>query len=163
MGCPHRCDHRAASLSTVRTGRPPPLEPKLSFHNLQALLQGRPSSQPSTTQHGGPFCRRPVHRDAIQVCQCRMGITRGRPYLRFVSASRWDCSPLQGDSFHRKKRPRPAPPAVTARLQRTFVVFVQPYIQWFVVASNQQGGALGCTILSQTGSLTPAVLTGLQY
>lgn len=89
--------------------------------------------------------------DAIQVCQCRVGIARGRPTSELCRPAAGAARPCRAALFTRQRH-RPAPPAVTASLQRTLAVSVPPYNQWFVGARNQQGGALGCTILSQTGS-----------
>lgn len=61
MGCPHRCDRPAASLSTVRKGRPP-LGAETLIPQLQALLQGHP---PASHQRWGPFRCRSVDTDAV--------------------------------------------------------------------------------------------------
>lgn len=61
MGCSHRCDRPAASLSTVRKGRPP-LRAQTLIPQLQALLRGH---LPAGHQHWGPFGCRSLDTDAM--------------------------------------------------------------------------------------------------
>lgn len=61
MGSSHRCDRPAASLSTVRKGRPP-LRAQTLIPQLQALLRGH---LPASHQHWGPFRCRSLDTDAM--------------------------------------------------------------------------------------------------
>lgn len=142
MGCSHKCDHPAASPSTVRKGRPP-LGAQTLIPQSQALSTRASSSQPSTL---GAF--------SLQVSRyrCHIGASMSsehipEPLPQDVVDTRWTRSPLQGSFAHET-----APPAVTALYRPLGTIRVQRHAQQFVGSRNQQGGATGCTILSQTGS-----------
>lgn len=108
MGCPYRCDRPAASLSTVRKGRPP-LRAQTLIPQLHALLQGL---LPASHQRWGPFRCRSFDTDVISVRQCRLSLTR-LPLPQTVSTIFRSRSPLQGLLSYKKERSH-CPPAVTA-------------------------------------------------
>lgn len=148
MGCPHRCDRPAASLSTVRKGRQP-LGAQTLIPELHALLQGL---LPASHQQWGPFRCRSFDTDAIQVRQCRLSLTRLS--LPQIVPTIWGSrSPLQGFlSYKKRKKALPAGCHCTLPVQRAWAICVQRHMQRLVRSRNQQGGAPGYTILSQTGS-----------
>lgn len=146
MGGSHRCDRPAASLSTVRKGRPP-LGAQTLIPQLQGLATRASSSQPSTM--GALSLQVAQHRCHV-VAPVSPELNSAPPTSGYVGRLREPLA-LAGLLSSQKGIARPASHC-TLPVQTTWAICVQRPMQQLVGSRNQQGGAPGCTILSQTGS-----------